>query len=429
MLSKFKLKNGIEVLTIPYRGTSAATVLVLVKVGSRYEQYKTLGLSHYLEHMMFKGTERRPNTLDIAKELDGVGAEYNAFTAKDHTGYYVKVASEHVALALDMESDVLFHSLHRAEEVQRERTVIIEELNMYEDNPMMIAEEIFEELLFKGNSLGWKIGGTKQTVSSVTRKDIVAHWQQWYHPKNIVVVLAGRYSADDVRVLKEKFGSQNAEVRSQKSEVRKWMPWKARPVRSAQVTLQFKETEQAQIVMGVPAFRLTDKRNPALAVLSTLWGGNMSSRLFSAVRERRGLAYFIRAGGAAYEDAGALTVQAGLQKERLHEGLKVIRQEMSNLWEDAVSEDEVKRSQEYIAGKLALDFEDSATIAEWYGRQYLLTGELKTPEEKLKKIRAVRPREVIALAKHLFSKVPLRLIVIGPYKNPEPFRKLLGGNI
>lgn len=427
MVQKFKLNNGIEVLTIPYRGTSAATVLVLVKVGSRYEQYRTLGLSHYLEHMMFKGTERRPNTLDIAKELDGVGAEYNAFTAKDHTGYYVKVASEHVALALDMESDVLFHSLHRAEEVERERTVIIEELNMYEDNPMMIAEEIFEELLFKGNSLGWRIGGTKQTVSAVTRDDIVRHWQQWYHPSNIVVVLAGRYSADDVKVLKEKFSAhRQPKAKSQKPIGRtRWTTWmnpkRARP----EVTLKFKETEQAQIVMGVPAFRLRDKRNPALAVLSILWGGNMSSRLFSAVRERRGLAYFIRAGGAAYEDAGALTVQAGLQKERLHEALKVIRQEMSNLWEDAVSEDEVKRSQEYIAGKLALDFEDSATIAQWYGQQYLLTGELKIPEDKLKKIRAVRPAQVIALAKHLFSRVPLRLIVIGPYRNPSPFQKIL----
>ncbi len=425
MLSKFKLQNGIEVLTIPYRGTSAATVLVLVKVGSRYEQYKTLGLSHYLEHMMFKGTERRPNTLDIAKELDGVGAEYNAFTAKDHTGYYVKVASEHVPLALDMESDVLFHSLHRAEEVERERTVIIEELNMYEDNPMMIAEEIFEELLFSGNSLGWRIGGTKQTVGAVTREDIVAHWRQWYHPKNIVVVLAGKYTSEDVKVLKEKFQGQKAEGRRLKEEGRRWVPWRTQPTRKPQVTLRFKETEQAQIVMGVPAFRLTDKRNPVLAVLSTLWGGNMSSRLFSAVRERRGLAYFIRAGGAAYEDAGALTVQAGLQKERLDQALRVIRQEMSNLWEDAVTADEVGRSQEYIAGKLALDFEDSATIAEWYGRQYLLTGELKTPEEKLKRIRAVRPNEVIALAKQLFSCVPLRLIVIGPYKNPETFRKLL----
>lgn len=423
MLSKFKLKNGIEVLTIPYRGTSAATVLVLVKVGSRYEQYKTLGLSHYLEHMMFKGTERRPNTLDIAKELDGVGAEYNAFTAKDHTGYYVKVASEHVALALDMESDVLFHSLHRAEEVERERTVIIEELNMYEDNPMMIAEEIFEELLFKGNSLGWRIGGTKQTVSAVTRDDVVSHWQQWYHPKNIVVVLAGRYSADDVAMLKEKFSDYKDHGTGVRA--RRWAPWRRPRVHSAQVTLRFKETEQAQIVMGVPAFRLKDKRNPALAVLSILWGGTMSSRLFSAVRERRGLAYFIRSGGAAYEDAGALTVQAGLQKERLNEALKVIRQEMSNLWEDAVTADEVKRSQEYIAGKLALDFEDSATIAEWYGRQYLLTGELKTPEDKLKKIRAVRPGEVIALAKYLFSRVPLRLIVIGPYKNPKPFVSLM----
>jgi predicted Zn-dependent peptidase len=424
MLSKFKLKNGIEVLTIPYRGTSAATVLVLVKVGSRYEQHKTLGLSHYLEHMMFKGTERRPNTLDIAKELDGVGAEYNAFTAKDHTGYYVKTAAEHIPRALDVVSDILFHSLLKEEEINRERSVIVEELNMYEDNPMMIAEEIFEELLFSGNSLGWRIGGTKETVAHVRRKDIVAHWKQWYTPTNIVVVLAGRYAPSDILKLKERFGSHE---RSEKSRLHhgRWKPWVRPKLVKPEVALKFKETEQAQIVMGVPAFRLKDKRNPALAVLSTLWGGTMSSRLFSQVRERRGLAYFIRSAGAAYEDAGALTVQAGLQRERLDEAISVIRQEMKNLWEDAVSDDEVKRSQEHIAGKIALDFEDSETIAAWYGRQYLLTGQLKSPQQKLREIRAVRPPHVVALAKQLFSRVPLRLIVIGPYRNPEHFQRLL----
>jgi len=423
MLSKFKLKNGIEVLTIPYNGTAAATVLVLVKVGSRYEQFQTLGLSHYLEHMMFKGTTRRPNTLDIAKELDGVGAEYNAFTTKDHTGYYVKVAAEHVPLALDMVSDILFNSLHKAEEVERERTVIIEELNMYEDNPMMIAEEIFEEVLFKDSSLGWRIGGFKDTVSRVTRKEIMEHWTQWYHPKNILVVLAGRYTAQDVKALKKSFSAH--EDAGPKRSTHRWKPWQTPTTVGDSVRLHYKETEQAQIVMGVPGLKIKDKRNPALTVLSVLWGGTMSSRLFSAVRERRGLAYFVRSGGAAYEDAGAITVQAGLQKERLNEALTVIREEITKLWDDPPTAEEVKRAQEYVAGKLALDFEDSATIAEWYGRQYLFTGELKTPQEKVKKIRTVKPRDVVAIAKKLFNNVPLRLIVIGPYKDAKPFERLL----
>lgn len=416
------LRNGLRVLTVPLRDTKAVTVFVFTKVGSRYERRSTNGISHFIEHLMFKGTTKRPSTLTISRLLDGVGAQYNAFTSKDWTGYYVKMNAEHTTLALDIVSDMLQHSLFAPKEIERERGVIVEEINMYEDNPVMSIEDIFESAVFgEHHPLGWNIAGPRDVIRTVSRRTLLNFRDRYYHAKNMWVIVAGRIGPSIDRDIREYFGTVRARAAAPASA-----PYRVKsggqPVR-----LKWKEAEQVQLAVGTRAFGYTDKRLPALNVLATVLGGNMSSRLFIQVRERRGLAYSIHAGANPYEDTGSFMVQAGLEKTRTEEALRVILAELRRTATTRISPSELKRTKEYIRGKTILELEDSDSIASWYGRQALFHKTVQTPDEALKKIMAVTADDVRRVAQRLFRPANYRLAVIGPFRDPAPFRRILLG--
>lgn len=413
------LPNGLRVVTVPLHDTQAVTVFVFAKVGSRYETKSINGVSHFIEHLMFKGTKRRPTTLDISKLLDGVGASYNAMTSKDWTGYYVKMNAEHTELALDVVSDMLQHSTFDPKEIERERGVIVEEIKMYDENPIMSIEDLFETTVFGDHhQLGWNIAGPASVIRSVSRAALLRYRDQYYHANNMIVVVAGKLPAGTDAAITKYFRTVRRRPRTPA-----FKPY--RVATQATVRVKHQALDQVQLGLGTRGFSYTDKRLPALQVLSTILGGNMSSRLFIQVRERRGLAYSVSASSNPYEDTGSFMIHAGLEHRRITEALTVIVQELKKLKTTRVSSSELKRAKEFLRGKTILGLEDSDALAAWYGRQALFHKRLQTPEESLRKIAAVTAADVQAVAKQLFKSANMRLAMIGPFKDPKPFAKLI----
>lgn len=416
MYQKQILPNGLTVITAPLKETQTVTVLLLVKAGSRYEQKEVAGVSHFIEHLMFKGTKKRPSALILSKELDSVGADYNAFTAKDHTGYYIKVNADKLELALDLLSDMVFNSLFDNEELNREKAVIIEEINMYQDNPIMHVEDLVEELIFKGNKLGWLIIGSKKTVKGINRQKIMAAKDKFYQPGNMVLSLAGKLKTKDLKLIEKYFSGQI-------NKKRKIGFTDFKTKQSAQQTKAvYKKTDQLQMALGWPAFGYGHQDIYAAHLLAIILGGNMSSRLFIEIRERRGLAYYIRAMNNVYQDTGCLVIQAGLDKKRWLEAVEIILEEIKLIKKQGVKPEELKRAKEFFKGKLAIELEDSAQLAGWYGRQNLLVEQILKPEEKIKKLFKVKQTDIQRAAKKIFVKNKLNLVTIGPLRDLSQHR-------
>lgn len=423
MPKKIILKNGARVILEPYVGTEAVTVLVLFKVGSRHESKNINGVSHFIEHMMFKGTGKRPNTQLITRELDGLGAEYNAFTAKDHTGYYIKINSEHKEVALDMLFDMLFNSKFDEKELNRERKVILEEIHMYKDNPMMHIEDMFEQTLFGDCPLGWSIAGDAESMGKIDRAKMLAYRNAYYFPQNMVIGIAGKIDEGVMKLVEKYFGSLPKSAKKI-SEIKKTIFTPGVP----KVSIEYKDTEQVQLALGFPTYSWWDKRVPALRLMSNILGGTMSSRLFIAVRERKGLAYRISAGIDSYEDIGVLTVGAGLDKSRIELAMKTILDELKKMATGGVTAAELKRAKENIRGRIILSLEDSEALAAWYAKEELDKHEIKTPAEKLEEIAAVTVEEIKAVAADVIKNNKVALAIIGPFKDAEPFKEILKDN-
>lgn len=421
MYQKLILKNNLRLIIAPLKETQTATLLVLIRAGSRYESGQIGGASHFIEHLFFKGTKKRSNTLAIAKELDGVGAEFNAFTAKDATGYYIKADSRHLHLAIDVLADMLLNSKFEEKEIKKEKGVIIEEINMYEDNPLMYVENMLEQIMFRGNSLGRLISGSRKTVKAISREQLLAYKDKLYQSSNAVIGLAGRFQDQDIKMIERQFKFKAAKNKNQ------FQPIKISQ-KNPRVELRFKETEQTQIALGLPAYSYFHPGIYALEVLNIILGGNMSSRLFLKVRERAGLAYFIRSGLNIYEDIGGLIIQAGLDKIRIEKAINLILAELAKI-RQGVSQAELKRAKEYLAGRIALNLEDSANLAQWYVQQELLLNKILTPEAKIKKIMAVSLAEIKQVAQAVINFKKINLAVIGPFKEEKKFAHLLLKNI
>jgi len=417
MHKKQTLKNGIRLITAPLKETQTASLLVLVKVGSRQEIKDIEGISHFIEHMMFKGTEKRPTTLDLSKELDGIGAEYNAYTGKDVTGYYIKADARHLSLTIDMLSDMLVNSKFDAQELEKEKGVIVEEINMYEDNPMMYVEELLEEMMFGGGELGHMIAGSRETVKAASREKMLKYKNNFYNGSNIVIGLAGQFTDKHLTEIKNKFSI----AVGKKSNVKKTLINQKSP----QAVVRNKATEQMQLALGWPAFSSYDERIYALQLMSVILGGNMSSRLFINVREKNGLAYFVRSWPNLYEDTGSLVIQAGLDKKRLDKALLTIMAEITKMKIERVTKEELQRAKDFIAGKMALDLEDSMSIAQWYINQEILDKELLSPKQKLAKVMAVSADDIKQVANDIFDFKKTNVAVIGPMKDKTQLLKLL----
>jgi predicted Zn-dependent peptidase len=419
---KITLKNGTRVFLVPNDAIESVTLLALYEVGSRYETAELNGASHFVEHMCFKGTKRRPDTSALSRDLDSVGADYNAFTNKDHTGYYIKLSSDRLDLAADMLEDMVYHSLYRPDDIESEKGVITEELRMYEDNPMMRVDELLEEEMFGGSTLGWRIGGTVESVSRLTRDGLVGYWKSRYRPSRTVIAVAGKFDEDEaVSLLRKKFGSK-AEPSARPASFRGWRGGVERP----RARLEHKDTEQVQVAIGFPSFPYGDKRLASLSVLSAILGGGMSSRLFIEVREKHGLAYSIRSGNNPYQDTGYFSIQAGLAKDRVHEAMNLIMSELVKVKARGVTVEEMSRAKEFIRGRTTLALEDSSRMADWFARQELLERRSETPEEKLKKIFAVGRDDVRRLANWLFRANRPVIAAIGPFSDPKEFVRHAG---
>lgn len=424
-----KLKNGTTLITVPIKGTEATTVLCMFPVGSRYETEKISGASHFVEHLMFKGTTKRPTSQEITRTLDAVGAQYNAFTAKEYTGYYVKIAGKKQEVAFDILSDIIFNSQFKIDEVEKEKGAIVEELRMYNDNPLMDIDDIFECLLFKGNELGWHIGGTEETVRGVSRDELWEYYQKHYSAKNMVLVIAGDVEKKKMGKMADYFASQpSPEGATGLSYYKKEFTPFALPVAKRplvdRVVVKEKKVDQTQLILGFPGLRHNHPDRFAAGVLAAILGGGMSSRLFSEVREKRGLAYMVRALTTAYRDTGVLYIKAGLDPARLPEAVKVINEELQKITEEPVLEKELEDAKNYLIGHMALDLEDSFNQASWYAEKFLFAPKIETYEQVVKQVKKVTVKQVQRVAKELIKFDQMYLAAIGSFTK-EAFLKIL----
>lgn len=415
-----KLNSGMNVIQVPMPGVKSVTALALVNTGRRYEPDNLAGISHFLEHMVFKGTKNYPTPQELAATIDRVGGEFNAFTGKEYTGYYVKLASRSLEVALDVVTDMLCVPELRQEDIDREKGVIVEEINMYEDMPMRSIHDIFEAMFFGDNTLAQPILGRKEVVTNLKSADFKIYMNQWYGFENVVFVVAGDAEKvtdpnlpEHIQSLIQKGGSER------KSDNQS--PFLSGKYGDIRKSIVFKKTEQAHFIMGFPTFGRHDERRAALSVLANLLGKTMSSRLFTEIREKRGLCYYVRASNDHYHDVGVLSGSAGVDPTRVQEAVDTMRQEFFALVDGSkpVTQQEVDDAKENIIGQTWLDLEDSQSVASWYGMKQLLRGEIETEEEVVAKIKSVTVEQVQALANEIIVAEKLSLALIGPFQENE----------
>jgi predicted Zn-dependent peptidase len=419
MLRKTALPNGLRILTQKLENTKSVTVLILVGAGSRYEVKELNGISHFLEHMFFKGAEKYKNTKEVSEAIDGVGGDFNAFTGKEYAGYYVKVADQHVNLALDVLSDMLLHSKFDAAEIDKERGVIMEEYNMYQDTPMYQIGWDFERLIYGDQPIGWDQVGTKEVINGVKQQDFLKYKKELYSPDNTVISIAGHI--DDEAVLKE---VQRLFVFDKSQKAYQFKQINDMGIQK-RVHLRNKKTEQAHMVLGFPGYAEEHPNHYAAKLLSIVLGGNMSSRMFLSVREQQGLAYYISTSTDDYTDTGTFSTNAGVSLERIDQAITATIGEYKKILDAPIPAAELKKAQDFLKGKMVLRLEDSEEYAHLLGKYELLYGKLETPEQIMEAVDKVTAEDLTRVAGELFKEEQLRLAVIGPYEEEERFLKLL----
>jgi len=417
---KTTLKNGLRIITAPMKGTKTVTVLVIVGAGSKYETRNINGVSHFLEHMFFKGTKKRPNTLTLTEPLDSVGGEYNAFTSKEYTGYWAKAGAKHRRLILDIISDILINSKFDPKEIDKERGVIIEEINMYQDMPMAYIADLFELLLYDDQPAGWLTIGTKGIVSSMKRKNFIDYLHNLYVAKNTLVVVAGDIEKEtkSIKEIKDYFDRIQKDGPKTKKKV-------IERQKKPKTLVHYKKTDQTHLCLGIRTYDVFHPDRYVLEVMNAILGSFFSSRLFIQVRERRGLAYYIRSSSENYTDTGYLVAQAGVDNNKVDEAIKVILAEFNKLKDKQVSKKELKKGREYLKGKMLLNLESSDEVAFWLGSQEILKKEILTIKQVFEKVDAVTSEDIKRVALDIFQNEKLNLAVIGPFKEKSKFEKIL----
>jgi predicted Zn-dependent peptidase len=416
---KTTLDNGLRIITVPMENANSVTCLILVGTGSKYESKDINGISHFLEHMFFKGTAKRPTTLKISETLDSVGGEYNAFTSKEVTGFWAKVDKKHTDVALDWISDIFLNSKFDEKEIQREKGVIIEEVNMYLDTPTAYIGDLWEGLLYGDQPAGWKV--IEENILSFNREKIVEYYKKHYSASNIVICIAGGINQLEMEEKVKKYfqnitnfsAGQKVKVKELQSE--------------PQVLVHNKKTDQMHFCLGVRAYDLFDKRKYALSVLSVILGGNMSSRLFIKVRERNGLAYSIHTSVDSATDCGYLVTQAGIDHNNLEKAVKLILSEYKSIKEKGITKKELQKAKDYLKGVTSLSLDSSDNRGSFFAGQEILQKEIITIEEKFSKIDQVTEADVLNVAKDIFVNEKLNLAVIGPIEDSkkEELKKIL----
>lgn len=399
----------------------SATVLVMAGAGSRYETTKNSGISHFLEHMAFKGTEKRPDAMAISSLIDGMGGEFNAFTGKETTGYYIKSAKSRIETSIDLLSDMLTHSKFDPKEIEKEKGVIIEEINLYEDMPARKIGDIYEQLLYGDTPMGWDIAGNKDVIRAVTRDDFVNYMAELYSASNLTVVVAGGIDEGETFALIEKyFGGMNTFGTKKHENV---VESQEKPA----VLVKQKQTEQIHIALGVRTVSVGSPKRYPLSVLSAILGGGMSSRLFHEVREKRGLAYYVRTSSDEYADVGSLVSTAGIDPKRVLEAVEVMVAEYGKIsrGEMGLTDEELSKAKEFLKGHLVLDLEDSRSVAGFYAHQELLEDHIENPSDVITEIDKVTKEDIEAVGKEFFIEKTLNLALIGNFEDGQKLEALL----
>ena len=419
MFKKTTIKNGLRIITVPQKNTQSLTVLVLVGTGSKYEKKEINGISHFLEHMYFKGTKKRPSTIAIAETLDKVGGIYNAFTAEEYTGYFAKIALSHFDLALDWVSDIFLNSTLPEKEVEKEKGVIIEEINMRQDHPIEYIQILWSKLLYGDQPAGWDIAGTKESVADMTRGKLIDYMKKQYVASNTIVSIAGNFNESlAIKKVKEFF----SKIKTRKSiEEPKVVERQQKP----NLLLHFRETDQTHLSLGVRSFNLFHPKRYAQDLLAIILGGMMSSRLFIEVRCKLGIAYYINTNSEANPDTGFLFTQTGLDNKNVEKGILTILKEYKKISQKKVPISELKKAKDYLNGKTMLLLESSDAQASFYAGQELLENKILTPKEIFAKIDKITQDDILKVAQEIFRPEKLNLALIGPFKDKKPFEKLL----
>ena len=416
-----RLANGLRVITSELPNSESATVTVWVGVGSRFEDEKVNGLSHFLEHMVFKGSKKRPSAKDISEAIDSFGGEFNASTSKEWTNFYIKARVGKIDTAFDVLSDMVLNPILDPKEIEKEKGVICEEIAMYEDTPMAKIDDVFENLIFKGSSMERDIAGTKESVRRITKDDFVSYRDTHYVTDNILLTVSGGIKRDEILNLAKKYFINIAN--KQKKEI---IPFESKQ-NTSQVLLKSKKNEQAHLILGFLGQKRGHERRFEEAVLDSILGGGMSSRLFIEVREKRGLAYAVRTMGEHYKETGYFGVYAGVDLTRIDESVKVIIDQIYGLStrKYKIEADELTKAKEFIKGHLALSLEDTKAINGYFGVQELLLDKIETPKEIIDRIDKVTLEDVYEYAQKIFKPEKLNLAIIGPYEDKARFEKLI----
>lgn len=409
MFKKTTLKNGLRIITVPQKNTQSLTILVLVGTGSKYERKEINGISHFLEHMYFKGTRKRPSTMAIAETLDKVGGIYNAFTSEEYTGYFAKVASPHFETALDWVSDIFLNSLLPEKEIQREKGVIIEEINMRYDHPMSYVQVLWPKLLYGDQPAGWDVAGTKENVLKMERRDLLNYMKSQYVASNTIICIAGKIEENEaISKIKKYF-----------AKIKITPPKSKPPVIEKQdkpaFLLHSRKTDQTHLCLGVRAFNLFHPQRYTQEILGVILGGMMSSRLFIAIRGKLGIAYYIKTDVTSDTDTGYLVTQTGVDNRNIEKAIFTILKEYKRISQKKVPQIELKKAKDNIKGKLALELESSDAQAFFYAGQELLEKKILTPEEIFAKIDKITTLDILKVAREIFQPNKLNLVLIGPF--------------
>ncbi len=419
MYKKRTFKNGLRVITVPMKGTQAVTVLVLIKVGSKNETREINGVSHFLEHMFFKGTKKRPNTLALIEPLDRVGGMYNAFTDKEQTGYWAKVDSNHLDLVLDWVSDIYLNSRLEEKEVQREKGVILQELKMYLDTPISYVKDLWDMVLYGNQPAGWPIIGEKENIAGFKRIDLLNYRKKNYLASNTVICIAGNI---DSEVTEKKIIKYFKKIKIGKAKEKlKVIEQQKKP----QALVHFKKTDQTHICLGVRGYDLFHPLRYAQALLATILGGYMSSRLWISIRERKGLAYYIRTSSQSTTDTGFLMTQAGVDHQKVESVTNLILKEYKRVKTKKITKSELQKAKDNFKGAFTLALESSNVQSAFYAGQELLIGKTVTPKEQISRINKVTSNDILKVAKDIFQPSKLNLALISPFRQKTKFKKLL----
>ena len=417
---KTVLKNGMRIITVPLLDSQSAIGMMLVETGSDFETKKQNGLSHFLEHMVFKATNTRTGD-EIKLELDGMGASSNAFTSNEFTGYYAKASKEKISKVINLISDLYINPIFPQKDIDIERGVIIEEINMYEDLPQRTVIDLWQELLYPNTSAGRSIIGPKENIKAFNREDFVDYHTKHYVPSKTVCVVAGGINENEViSQIKEIFEP----IQSQKYEKRIKTKYSQK---SPQLKIKYKKTDQSHLILGFRAFKQSDKRNYALKVASVILGQGFSSRLFTKMRDELGMCYYTKAGLDTYTDRGAFIVRSGVTISRTQEAVQVIVDEYKKLRDEVISEKELKKAKDFLIGNFAIGLETSEDVADYFGFQELLREEILKPKQYIAKIKEVTTTDIQKTLKQIMKTENLNLALIGPFdqKNSKKFKSLL----